>query len=75
MGLAFSFGFPFYSLDCILFFKDTQYILLSLLLGYLRHRVLADLAAADGRSPFHLQRIFSAEVRESLLQYSRRVRL
>jgi AraC family transcriptional regulator len=38
-------------------------------------RSLADLAAADGRSPFHLQRIFSAEVGESPLQYSRRVRL
>ncbi|MEM9775370.1 MAG: helix-turn-helix domain-containing protein [Chloroflexota bacterium] len=38
-------------------------------------KTLADLAAADGRSPFHLQRIFSAEVGESPLQYSRRVRL
>ena len=36
---------------------------------------LADLAAEDGRSPFHLQRIFSAEVGESPLQFSRRVRL
>lgn len=36
---------------------------------------LADLAAADGRSPFHLQRVFSAEVGESPLKYSRRVRL
>lgn len=38
-------------------------------------KTLADLAAADGRSLFHLQRIFSAEVGESPLQYSRRVRL
>jgi AraC family transcriptional regulator len=38
-------------------------------------KTLADLAAADGRSPFHLQRIFSAEVGESPLQFSRRVRL
>lgn len=38
-------------------------------------KTLADLAAADGRSSFHLQRIFSAEVGESPLQYSRRVRL
>ena len=38
-------------------------------------KTLADLAAADGRSPFHLQRVFSAEVGESPLQYSRRVRL
>ena len=38
-------------------------------------KTLADLAAADGRSPFHLQRLFSAEVGESPLQYSRRVRL
>ena len=36
---------------------------------------LADLAAEDGRSPFHLQRIFSAEIGESPLQFSRRVRL
>lgn len=36
---------------------------------------LADLAAEDGRSPFHLQRIFRAEVGESPLQFSRRVRL
>lgn len=36
---------------------------------------LADLAAEDGRSPFHLQRIFKAEVGESPLQYRRRVRL
>ena len=36
---------------------------------------LADLAAEDGRSPFHLQRIFSAAVGESPLQFSRRVRL
>lgn len=38
-------------------------------------KTLADLAAADGRSPYHLQRIFSKEVGESPLQYSRRVRL
>lgn len=38
-------------------------------------KTLADLAAADGRSLFHLQRIFSAEVGESPLQFSRRVRL
>ncbi len=38
-------------------------------------KTLADLAAADGRSPFHLQRLFRAEVGESPLQYSRRVRL
>lgn len=38
-------------------------------------KTLADLAVADGRSPFHLQRIFSAEVGESPLQFSRRVRL
>lgn len=38
-------------------------------------KTLADLAAADGRSPFHLQRIFRAEVGESPLQFSRRVRL
>lgn len=38
-------------------------------------KTLADLAAADGRSPFYLQRIFSAEVGESPLQFSRRVRL
>ena len=38
-------------------------------------KTLADLAAVDGRSLFHLQRIFSAEVGESPLQYSRRVRL
>ena len=38
-------------------------------------KTLADLAAADGRSPFHLQRIFSAKIGESPLQYSRRVRL
>ena len=38
-------------------------------------KTLADLAAADGRSPYHLQRIFSEEVGESPLQYSRRVRL
>lgn len=38
-------------------------------------KTLADLAAVDGRSPFHLQRIFSAEVGESPLQFSRRVRL
>ena len=38
-------------------------------------QTLADLAAADGRSPFHLQRIFSAEIGESPLQYGRRVRL
>lgn len=36
---------------------------------------LADLAAEDGRSPFHLQRLFRAEVGESPLQFSRRVRL
>lgn len=36
---------------------------------------LADLAARDGRSPFHLQRVFRAHVGESPLQYSRRVRL
>lgn len=38
-------------------------------------KTLADLAAEDGRSPFHLQRIFRAEVGESPLQFSRRVRL
>ncbi|MBV7340068.1 helix-turn-helix domain-containing protein [Chloroflexi bacterium TSY] len=38
-------------------------------------RPLADIAAADGRSPFHLQRIFSAEVGESPSQFGRRVRL
>ena len=38
-------------------------------------KTLADLAAEDGRSQFHLQRIFSAEVGESPLQFSRRVRL
>ncbi len=38
-------------------------------------KTLADLAAADGRSQFHLQRIFSAQIGESPLQYSRRVRL
>lgn len=38
-------------------------------------KTLADLAAADGRSPFHLQRIFSTEIGESPLQYGRRVRL
>lgn len=38
-------------------------------------KTLADLAAVGGRSPFHLQRIFSAEVGESPLQFSRRVRL
>ncbi len=38
-------------------------------------KTLADLAAVDGRSQYHLQRIFSAEVGESPLQYSRRVRL
>lgn len=38
-------------------------------------KTLADLAAADGRSPFHLQRVFSAEVGESPLRFSRRVRL
>ncbi|WP_420630552.1 helix-turn-helix domain-containing protein [Candidatus Leptofilum sp.] len=38
-------------------------------------KTLADLAALDGRSPFHLQRIFTAEVGESPLQFSRRVRL
>lgn len=36
---------------------------------------LADLAVADGRSRFHLQRIFRATVGESPLQYRRRVRL
>ncbi|MCG8461354.1 MAG: helix-turn-helix transcriptional regulator, partial [Holophagales bacterium] len=36
---------------------------------------LADLAALDGRSPFHLQRVFRAAVGESPLQFSRRVRL
>lgn len=36
---------------------------------------LADLAAEDGRSPFHLQRVFRAEVGESPLQFGRRVRL
>ncbi len=36
---------------------------------------LADLAAQDGRSPFYLQRLFRAEVGESPLQFSRRVRL
>jgi len=36
---------------------------------------LADLAARDGRSPFHLQRVFRASVGESPLQFSRRVRL
>ncbi len=36
---------------------------------------LAELAAEDGRSPHHLQRIFTAEIGESPLQYSRRVRL
>jgi len=36
---------------------------------------LADLAALDGRSPFHLQRIFRAAIGESPAQYSRRVRL
>ena len=36
---------------------------------------LADLAARDGRSPFHLQRIFRAAIGESPAQYSRRVRL
>ena len=36
---------------------------------------LADLAAQDGRSPFHLQRVFRATVGESPLQFSRRVRL
>jgi len=38
-------------------------------------KTLADLAVADGRSPFYLHRIFRAEVGESPLQYSRRVRL
>ena len=38
-------------------------------------KTLADLAAEDGRSPFHLQRIFRAEIGESPLQYRRRVRL
>ncbi len=38
-------------------------------------KTLADLAVADGRSQFHLQRIFSAEVGESPLQFSRRIRL
>ncbi len=38
-------------------------------------KTLADLAAVDGRSPFHLQRVFSAKVGESPLQFSRRVRL
>ena len=36
---------------------------------------LAELAARDGRSPFHLQRVFRATVGESPLQFSRRVRL
>ncbi|MEM1203062.1 MAG: helix-turn-helix domain-containing protein [Acidobacteriota bacterium] len=36
---------------------------------------LADLAARDGRSPFHLQRIFRAAIGESPAQYSRRIRL
>ena len=36
---------------------------------------LADLANADGRSVFHLQRIFHSAVGESPLQYRRRVRL
>ncbi|MCG8460983.1 MAG: helix-turn-helix transcriptional regulator [Holophagales bacterium] len=36
---------------------------------------LAELAARDGRSPSHLQRVFRAEVGESPLQFSRRVRL
>ena len=36
---------------------------------------LADLAAEDGRSPYHLQRIFRAAVGESPLQFRRRVRL
>ncbi|MEM9557854.1 MAG: helix-turn-helix domain-containing protein [Acidobacteriota bacterium] len=36
---------------------------------------LAELAAQDGRSPFHLQRIFRAAVGESPKQYSRRIRL
>lgn len=36
---------------------------------------LADLAAEDGRSSFHLQRVFRAEVGESPLQFRRRVRL
>ncbi len=39
------------------------------------YKSLADLAPEDGRSPFHLQRIFSAELGESPLQFSRRVRL
>jgi len=38
-------------------------------------RSLADLAAEDGRSAHHLQRIFKAELGESPLQYNRRVRL
>ena len=36
---------------------------------------LADLAAQDGRSVFHLQRMFRAAVGESPLQFRRRVRL
>ena len=36
---------------------------------------LADLAAQDGRSPFYLQHLFRANVGESPLQFSRRVRL
>ena len=31
-------------------------------------QTLADLAAADGRSPFHLQRIFSAEIGKSRIR-------
>lgn len=38
-------------------------------------KTLADLAAEDGRSQFHLQRLFRAEIGESPLQYRRRVRL
>ena len=36
---------------------------------------LAQLAVEDGRSPWHLQRIFGQEVGETPLQYGRRVRL
>lgn len=36
---------------------------------------LVDLATEDGRSPYHLQKVFSAELGESPLRYRRRVRL
>lgn len=40
-----------------------------------KYKSLAKLASEDGRSVYHLQRVFSAEVGESPLQLSRRVRL